>query len=91
MFGAKDAQQLLAVRRMVADLDLDVEVVAVETVREADGLARSSRNAYLSPAEHEHALALSRALRAGRTPRPRGGRAVRARRGAGNPGGHRRR
>lgn len=66
VFGAKDAQQLLAVRRMVADLDLDVEVVAVETVREADGLARSSRNAYLSPAEHEHALALSRALRAGR-------------------------
>lgn len=66
VFGAKDAQQLLAVRRMVADLDLDVEVVAVETVREPDGLARSSRNAYLSPAEHEHALALSRALRAGR-------------------------
>lgn len=66
VFGAKDAQQLLAVRRMVADLDLDVEVLAVETVREADGLARSSRNAYLSPAEHEHALALSRALRAGR-------------------------
>ncbi|MBE9941017.1 pantoate--beta-alanine ligase [Cellulosimicrobium cellulans] len=66
VFGAKDAQQLLAVRRMVADLDLDVEVLAVETVREADGLARSSRNAYLSPAEHEHALALSRSLRAGR-------------------------
>ena len=66
VFGAKDAQQLLAVRRMVADLDLDVEVLAVETVREADGLARSSRNAYLTPAEHEHALALSRALRAGR-------------------------
>jgi len=66
VFGSKDAQQLLAVRRMVADLDLDVEVLAVETVREADGLARSSRNAYLTPAEHEHALALSRALRAGR-------------------------
>lgn len=65
VFGAKDAQQLLAVRRMVADLDLDVEIVAVPTVREADGLARSSRNAYLSPAERDEALALSRALRAG--------------------------
>ena len=66
VFGAKDAQQLLAVRRLVADLDLDVEIVAVPTVREADGLARSSRNAYLSPAEHDEALTLSRALRAGR-------------------------
>jgi pantoate--beta-alanine ligase len=65
VFGAKDAQQLLAVRRLVADLDLDVEIVAVPTVREADGLARSSRNAYLSPAERDEALALSRALRAG--------------------------
>lgn len=65
VFGAKDAQQLLAVRRMVADLDLDVEVVGVPTVRETDGLARSSRNAYLTPAEREQALALSRALRAG--------------------------
>jgi len=65
VFGAKDAQQLLAVRRMVADLDVDVEVLGVPTVREADGLARSSRNAYLAPAERESALALSRALRAG--------------------------
>ncbi|MGN6241146.1 MAG: pantoate--beta-alanine ligase [Cellulosimicrobium cellulans] len=65
VFGAKDAQQLLAVRRLVADLDLDVEIVGVPTVREADGLARSSRNAYLSPAERDRALALSRALRAG--------------------------
>jgi len=65
VFGAKDAQQLLAVRRMVADLELDVEVVGVPTVRESDGLARSSRNAYLSPAEREQALALSRALHAG--------------------------
>ncbi|MFD4993719.1 pantoate--beta-alanine ligase [Cellulosimicrobium cellulans] len=65
VFGAKDAQQLLAVRRLVADLDLDVEIVGVPTVREADGLARSSRNAYLSPAERDEALALSRALRAG--------------------------
>jgi pantoate--beta-alanine ligase len=65
VFGAKDAQQLLAVRRLVADLDVDVEIVAVPTVREADGLARSSRNAYLSPAERDDALTLSRALRAG--------------------------
>ncbi len=65
VFGAKDAQQLLAVRRMVADLDVDVEVLGVPTVREADGLARSSRNAYLSAGEHEQALALSRALDAG--------------------------
>ncbi|MCB7136872.1 pantoate--beta-alanine ligase [Cellulosimicrobium marinum] len=65
VFGEKDAQQLLAVRRMVADLDVDVEVLGVPTVREADGLARSSRNAYLAPAEREQALALSRALRAG--------------------------
>lgn len=65
VFGAKDAQQLLAVRRLVADLDLDVEILAVPTVREADGLARSSRNAYLSPAERDRALALSRALQAG--------------------------
>ncbi|MBD5786698.1 pantoate--beta-alanine ligase [Cellulosimicrobium terreum] len=65
VFGAKDAQQLLAVRRMVADLDLPVEIVAVPTVRESDGLARSSRNAYLDPAERDRALALSRALRAG--------------------------
>ncbi|KZM79444.1 MULTISPECIES: pantoate--beta-alanine ligase [Cellulosimicrobium] len=66
VFGAKDAQQLLAVRRLVADLDVGVEILAVPTVREADGLARSSRNAYLSPAERDEALALSRALRAGR-------------------------
>lgn len=65
VFGAKDAQQLLAVRRLVADLDLGVEILGVPTVRESDGLARSSRNAYLTPEEREHALALSRALRAG--------------------------
>ncbi|MFC8800539.1 pantoate--beta-alanine ligase [Promicromonospora sp. NPDC057138] len=65
LFGEKDAQQLLAVRRMVRDLEVSVEVVGVTTVREHDGLAMSSRNAYLSADERERALALSRALRAG--------------------------
>jgi pantoate--beta-alanine ligase len=65
LFGEKDAQQLLAVRRMVRDLEVSVEVVGVPTVREDDGLALSSRNAYLSADERERALALSRALRAG--------------------------
>lgn len=65
LFGEKDAQQLLAVRRMVRDLEVPVEVVGVPTVREADGLALSSRNAYLSADEHDRALTLSRALRAG--------------------------
>jgi pantoate--beta-alanine ligase len=63
-FGRKDAQQALVIERMVRDLDFPVEIVVVPTVREADGLAMSSRNTYLDDAERERALALSRGLRA---------------------------
>lgn len=64
-FGQKDAQQLALVRRMVGDLDLGVDIREVPTVREPDGLALSSRNVHLSPAERSAALALSRAVRSG--------------------------
>lgn len=64
VFGEKDAQQLLLVRRMVTDLDLPVLIESVPTVRDSDGLATSSRNGYLSPAERATALALNQALRA---------------------------
>ena len=66
VFGQKDAQQLAMVRRMVDDLNVGVRVLAGETVREPDGLALSSRNRYLTPADRETAVALSRALFAGR-------------------------
>jgi pantoate--beta-alanine ligase len=61
-FGQKDAQQVEVIRRMVDDLALEVDVRVVPTVRDADGLALSSRNAYLSPEDHTRALALPRAL-----------------------------
>jgi pantoate--beta-alanine ligase len=64
-FGAKDFQQVAVVRRMVADLSLPVDVVACPTQRELDGLALSSRNVYLTPAEREAAPVLYTALRAG--------------------------
>lgn len=61
-FGMKDAQQLAVIRKMVEDLDFPVELVAVGTVREGDGLAMSSRNMYLEPEERSQAVALRRAL-----------------------------
>jgi pantoate--beta-alanine ligase len=76
-FGQKDAQQLLLIKRMVRDLDFPVDVVAVPTVREPDGLALSSRNIYLTTSDREAALALSGALRAGAARATEGPSAVR--------------
>ena len=61
-FGQKDAQQALVIQGMVADLNMDLEIVTVPTVRESDGLAMSSRNVYLDPEQRRAALVLSRSL-----------------------------
>ena len=67
LFGEKDFQQLRTIQQMVRDLNMDLEIVPMATVREPDGLAMSSRNAYLSAAERKTALSLSRALAAARS------------------------
>lgn len=76
VFGQKDAQQLALVRRMVADFALGIQIEAVPTVRDADGLALSSRNKYLSSSERKVAPALHQALAAGEAAAARGPRAV---------------
>jgi pantoate--beta-alanine ligase len=77
-FGQKDAQQVAVVQRMVADLDIDVEVVTMPTVRERDGLAMSSRNARLSAEERQRALALYTGLTAAQRLADDGERSARA-------------
>jgi pantoate--beta-alanine ligase len=72
-FGQKDAQQAVVIRRMVRDLDFPVRIEVLPTVREPDGLAMSSRNAYLSPEDRERATALSRALAAAESATREGG------------------
>src|SRR5699024_6909720 len=62
VFGLKDIQQFCLVKRMIADLDFDIEIIGLPVVRDADGLAMASRNDYLSPSERERAVAIPRAL-----------------------------
>jgi pantoate--beta-alanine ligase len=76
VFGDKDAQQLAMIRRLVSDFSLGVQIIGAPTVRDPDGLATSSRNAYLSERERATALALHRALRAGVAAAAEGGDAV---------------
>jgi pantoate--beta-alanine ligase len=83
-FGQKDAQQVAVVRRMIRDLNVGVHLRVLPTVRDSDGLALSSRNAYLSAVEREQALALPRALEAGRSAYGNGSDAVAAARTAFN-------
>ena len=77
-FGEKDYQQLAVIRRLVADLDMGIEIVGVPTQRDDDGLALSSRNTYLTPDERAAALALPRALGEARAAIERGGDVARA-------------
>ena len=82
LFGDKDYQQLVLIRRMVRDLDMGVEVVGVPTVRAADGLALSSRNSWLSPQERDLAAVVPQALEAGATRARLGGSAAEVTRAA---------
>lgn len=77
-FGQKDAQQLAVIKRMVRDLNMDVEIVGCPIIREPDGLAKSSRNTYLSPQERRAAVVLSRALTEGRKALAEGERSAQA-------------
>lgn len=77
-FGQKDAQQLAVIKRMVRDLSMDIKIVGCPIIREPDGLAKSSRNTYLSPQERRAAVVLSRALAEGRKALANGERSAQA-------------